>query len=528
MDRNLSRPFEIRADAIDGQKRAISATIATEAPVEVYDCASGRVIREVLLMNGVEIAAHVPLLTDHTREIGNMVGSVENIRTERDQLAASLQFANGSPQADSAWALYSQRHGRQVSVGYRVLAAEEIPAGKSRLIGGQQFTAPANQALRVVTRWRLMEVSLTPIGADPGAMTRSLPSIISFSKGTPMSTTLEIVGRDAGQMTFAQYAQASLSRRNLPRAENDRDAGRTAFSGMEGIAELSALVNAAIKLGFRNAGDVLTGLYQIQNTPNYLLAELGALSVHPRLGHVGRGESAPSVAFSVSSTGSRLARYGNQFCFDEQDAEDSRPLGLYQLALEEVGAACRRFVQDLLWAVLLNNPTLGDGVALFAADRGNLGSVELSDTNLDAAMGIIGNQTSVDENDDPIHLGLIPKVLVVSPEKFGAAKRLVRNMQTGDGDLIVRADSRLSTTGIVDPTAAEDAPLLQGNGKNWLLAATADQAPSLILAALNGRVEPTIRSYTLDQGQWGVGFDVSLSVAATAVDGKPLYWSAGQ
>ena len=70
MTPNLSRPFEIRADAIDGQKRVITATIATEAPVEVYDWSSGRVVRETLLMSGVEIAANVPLLTDHAREIG--------------------------------------------------------------------------------------------------------------------------------------------------------------------------------------------------------------------------------------------------------------------------------------------------------------------------------------------------------------------------------------------------------------------------------------------------------------------------
>ncbi len=68
---------------------------------------------------------------------------------------------------------------------------------------------------------------------------------------------------------------------------------------------------------------------------------------------------------------------------------------------------------------------------------------------------------------------------------------------------------------------------MQGSDANWLLAARSEQAPSLILAGLRGSVEPVIRTFELGEGQWGLGFDISLSVAATAVDGKPLYWSTG-
>ncbi len=144
MQRNLLRPFTLRAESIDAPERAIIATIATEAPVETFDWQSGRIIRETLLMSGVEIAAHIPLLTDHARQISNMIGDVQEVRVEGDQLAAALRFAAGTPAADQAWKLYGQKFGRQVSVGYRVLAAEEIPAGRSRFIAGRNFTAPRN------------------------------------------------------------------------------------------------------------------------------------------------------------------------------------------------------------------------------------------------------------------------------------------------------------------------------------------------------------------------------------------------
>ena len=527
----LTRSIQLRTDTIDGVNRSVRAVVSTENAVEVWDSPSRGVVLEILLTDGCEVGTQCPFLTDHERSVPTSIGSARDFRKEADGLTAQLSFASGVSAADEAWALVSQRHLRDISAGYQVLESTTIPAGRSAIIRGRKFTAPNDKPLRVVTAWRLKECSLVPIGADPAAQIRSLPSIsFSDSKGTKsMTTTLSIVGRAADEMTLAQYGAACLKRRGLTVPENDLDTTRAAFSGVVGLADLQGIVNSAILAGYRNASDSLADIYQLQSASNYLLGELGVLSVHPRLGRIARGESAPSAAFALSSTGYRLAKYGVQFCVDEQDIEDNRNLGVYQLALAETGAAFRQFVQDMLWSVVLNNPTLGDGTALFATGRGNLGAVALSDANLDAAMAGIAGQTGVDENSEPIHLGLMPRFLIVPPAKLGAAKRLVRDMQTGDStDLIVRPESRLSITGMVNPTAADDAPLLQGNDKNWLLAAPAAQAPSVVLAALNGRVEPSIRAYELDQGQWRTGFDISLSVAAAAVDGKPLYWSAGE
>jgi len=37
-------------------------------------------------------------------------------------------------------------------------------------------------------------------------------------------------------------------------------------------------------------------------------------------------------------------------------------------------------------------------------------------------------------------------------------------------------------------------------------------------------VEPSIRQYSLSQGEWGVGFDVKLDLACTVAGAKSLYW----
>ncbi len=71
------------------------------------------------------------------------------------------------------------------------------------------------------------------------------------------------------------------------------------------------------------------------------------------------------------------------------------------------------------------------------------------------AMAAIAGKTSVDAGADPVHLGLIPSVLVVPPALLESAKRLCRAMQTGnETDLEVRVESRMSATGMVDPRRA--------------------------------------------------------------------------
>ena len=371
MIRNLTRPFQIRAESVDGQQRAITATIATEAPVEIYDWASGRIVRESLLMSGVEIAPHVPLLCDHIREIGSMVGNVENVRVESDKLAAMLRFAAGTPAADHAWQLYGQRLGRQVSVGYRVLASEEIPAGRTRAIGGKTFTAPADSPLRVTTRWQLKEVSLTPIGADAAAMTRSTISPCLHERVAKMSSVLDVLGSNVRSMRFPQLLAAGMKRRNQQVPENDSDIVRTALSSVDGVGDLAGVVNATILGGFRTAPDSTAGWAQVVDLPNFLLSKIAAVTVAPRLEKVVRGGVAPTVSFAVGSQGWRLARFGANFTIDEQDLADGQSIGVYATALEEVWRAARRLIPDLVYATLLGNAAMADGKAIFHSDRGN-------------------------------------------------------------------------------------------------------------------------------------------------------------
>ncbi len=335
--------------------------------------------------------------------------------------------------------------------------------------------------------------------------------------------------RSLGRLSWAELAASILRQRGVELPPNDDDMLRAAFASVEGVSTLTGIANAAILTGFRGAADSLAGVYREVPLPDYTLSELAALSVFPRLERLSRGQVAPAAAWGVSGTGFRLAKFGVQFVLDEQDFQDFARLAVFQTALGEVGAAVRRLVGDLLYSVLLSNPTLGDGVALFDSSRGNLATgagSTLGATSLDTAMTAIAGQVGADTDGAPVHLGLVPRYLIVAPGDLVGGRTLARTIALGDGsDLVVRTESRMGTAGVLNPLGGE---LVAGNGTNWLLAAPANQVAGLVLGLLNGQAEPRVRHFELDRGSWGIGFDISFSCGAAAVDGKPLYWSVGQ
>ena len=173
-----ARTIQLRADTVDEEARSVEATIATEQPVRVIDLRSWRMIDEVLRTDGMQVPAsgQVPVLDNHWRYSNDDVfGSARDIRTEGGQAIARLHFADVSDERiERTWSKIRQGHLTDVSVGYRVLESVDIAPNKSAQVGGRTYTA-GDRPLRVATRWSLIEVSPTPIGADSAAKFRGDP-----------------------------------------------------------------------------------------------------------------------------------------------------------------------------------------------------------------------------------------------------------------------------------------------------------------------------------------------------------------
>lgn len=186
--RNLS----VRASSLDIDNRTIEADVSTENPVLMPDWSRMEMVPEVLRSDGAVIppSGQVPFLDSHNRSrVSDQLGSVRDIGTRYNKLSGRLHF---SESAGNEFTKVREGHVTDVSAGYEVLKKTHVPKGETKEVGGRSYSGPVN----VVTKWRLREVSLTPIGADTQAKLRGLdPSQCRFltpelSKGFEMNEAL--------------------------------------------------------------------------------------------------------------------------------------------------------------------------------------------------------------------------------------------------------------------------------------------------------------------------------------------------
>lgn len=92
---------------------------------------------------------------------------------------------------------------------------------------------------------------------------------------------------------------------------------------------------------------------------------------------------------------------------------------------DRFGRAAARLLNQLVFNVLINNPTMGDGKALFHVDHGNLGSLALAEGSLTAAITAMRRQT--DDKGKMIYVK--PRYLMVPPELEWTARKLLQSAQ---------------------------------------------------------------------------------------------------
>ena len=318
-------------------------------------------------------------------------------------------------------------------------------------------------------------------------------------------------------------------------------------------AALTGEINQNFIDSFRAVPNTLDGILTYQDLENFLGATLISQWQTGRLEPTAKKE-ASQFYFALSGTSWGLARYGGQFSLDETDLYNSVSVDLAAVTVKEAAKAAARLLPDLVYSLLLLNPTvMADGLPLFSAQHNNYatgpsssllyqaftvsgsGSDTIVDTPgaLSAALAVIGSQTMTDQDGRPVHLGLSPTILVCSPAVYSAGRQMARLLRNEDGrDLEVRMESRLSSSGVVDPATGN--LVSSGSNLSWLLASPGKLAASIVVGGLTGEgLEPAVRVTDLAgpgpyAGMWGKNIDVKLDLAAAVIDFRSLYFGLGQ
>lgn len=193
-------------------------------------------------------------------------------------------------------------------------------------------------------------------------------------------------------------------------------------------------------------------------------------------------------------------------------------LGAFVSIAQDLGQAAARTVEADAIALLVSNPVMPDGNALFHAAHGNLGTAAApSVAAFDEARGLMAKQTGVGGND---FLALTPAVWL-GPTALGGTARVINDAQY-DPDTVNKLQRPNMVRGLVRDVV--DTPRLAGTA--YYLLADKDEAPVIEVAFLDGNDTPFLDA----QNGWnvdGAQYKVRLDYGTAAIDFRGGVKNAG-
>lgn len=342
---------------------------------------------------------------------------------------------------------------------------------------------------------------------------------------------------------FARMSAVDLVREcaHMDSGRYYRDPGeayRAAMSGGTLGYVFTTNVYAKLITGWQSVGDTTVGWCDEEDVANFLPQESITLSADAKLKRLPPGGTAKDATLSDKHETYRIARFARKFTVDEQNVIDDR-LGAIMKVPFEMGEAARNFRPDLVYSLMLENPSLvADSTALFHGDHNNLGTDTLSDAGMKAGILAMGSQRDINNN----VLNIPPKYVIVPQALRWTAKGLTsadvlkklfadsgdpihveKNLLADEG-IVPVVDDRIGATGVIDPRDGETTHT--GSAANWFLAHGGTKSIRVVYRRGTNRL-PVLRSYILTQGQWGHGWDINLDIGAAFMDFAGWYKSTG-
>jgi hypothetical protein len=240
-----------------------------------------------------------------------------------------------------------------------------------------------------------------------------------------------------------------------------------------------------------------------------------------------KGTQAKEVGFAEFGEFFQVDRFTGRFAMDEMDITNDQ-IGVGQMAPDMLGQMARQLGIDLIYSILLSNPTLRDGTALFHASRNNIvTAAPLTVAGLTAVATRMALQRVTMRNGNTRTLNSQLGMLVTSIADNPDARAVTRstNVQSGAttaggvpdqnphaGRYQVYSDGRIDN-GVENPRTEQ---FVAGTSTDYFAFERPQGRPrTLVRAHLRGtgRV-PRVRSTVLNDGSWGIAWDVSKDIGA--------------
>lgn len=283
-------------------------------------------------------------------------------------------------------------------------------------------------------------------------------------------------------------------------------------------------MNRRLRMGYEeNEPSYTRWARRAPNAPNFKSIDVVQMSALPDLLKVNEGGEVKFGSISDGKVSYTVVTYQRALGISRQTIVNDDLRALERLASGFAGAA-RRLENRLVYAQLTSNPTMPDGVVLFHADHGNLGTGVIGT----AANGPTGLETGrekmrLQKGLQAEELNLAPRFLIAPAKKEQDAYRFTSSQfvpaKSGDVNEF-RQGGRTALEPIVEA-------LLDGtSGLEWYLAANNAECDTVEYCYLEGTEGVQISSrlgFTTD----GVEVKASLDFGAAVIDHRGLYKSSG-
>ncbi|KKM86703.1 hypothetical protein LCGC14_1276310 [marine sediment metagenome] len=329
---------------------------------------------------------------------------------------------------------------------------------------------------------------------------------------------------------------------------NREETIRAAVSGTSLSAVFTTNVYAHLLVGWETVGDTTKGWVDEEDVENFLDQEDVTLDVDSKLERLPSGDTAKHATASDSSETYRIARYAKQFVVDEQTLINDRLNAIMRMP-GEMGENARSLRPDLIYALMNENPTMSDTGAVFNATvvtttggHANLTTAAIGAEGLRAAISAMAiqrlGQTGTEPGDA---LNIRANYLIAPPQlkwtvlallKSGELQKVFADSPDSEfANINLLAlegikpvfDSRLDDVGVRDPKTKA---VRTGSLTNWFLAEGKRRGLRVAYRTGTNRL-PSLRSFALSQGQWGIGWDINMDIGAAFNEYRTWHKSTG-
>jgi phage major head subunit gpT-like protein len=294
-----------------------------------------------------------------------------------------------------------------------------------------------------------------------------------------------------------------------------------AMSTSDFVNVLANVANKSMLKGYEESPETFQDWTAVGTLTDFKTASRVDLGLFPSLAKVDEGAEYSYASVSDRGVSLVLATYGKIFPITRQ-AIINDDLGAFTRIPGKMGAAAKRTIGNLVYAILTGNPNMADGVALFHATHKNLQSgagSALSASSLDAGRALMGKQSDPDN----IKQGLnIRPAHWIGPIALQGQANQIFASQSEPGQDNPGVANRVANMAKVNA----DARLDVASTTAWYLAADPSSNDTIEVSYLNGVQAPTLEQkegWNVDGAEMKVRIDAGVNL----LDFRGLQKSAG-